>query len=84
MIINTGDNVTITRSNLAHKFIEKLTWTTPCVILQAVTGDKINVYGKVYLNIRFGDDICHHVAHVTDINDPFILEFDFRGKIILS
>ena len=42
-----------------------------------MTGDKIQVQGKVYLNIKFGDATYHHVAFVEDINDPFILEFEF-------
>ena len=38
-----------------------------------MTGDKINVHGKVYLNIAFGGSTYHHVAYVADINDQFIL-----------
>ena len=42
-----------------------------------MTGDKINVHGKVHFNITFGDAIYHHVAYVADITDQFILGLDF-------
>ena len=42
-----------------------------------MTGDKINVHGKVNLNITFGDAIYQHVASVADISDPFILGLNF-------
>ena len=46
-----------------------------------MTGDNINVYGKVYLNIIFGNAIFHHVAYVADISDPVILGLDvLRGN----
>ncbi|GFU33818.1 retrovirus-related Pol polyprotein from transposon 412 [Nephila pilipes] len=38
MIIDTGANVTIIRTNLAHKLGENLIWTPPCITLQTVTG----------------------------------------------
>ena len=64
MIIDTGANKTIVRTDLAQKLGEKLIWTSSCIILQTVTSDKINVYRKVYLNITFGDAIYHHVAYL--------------------
>ena len=66
----------IIRSDLAHKHGEKLIRTPP-VTLQTVTRDKINVHGKVNLNITFRDAIYQHVVYVADICDPFILELDF-------
>ena len=82
MIIDTGENVTIISSYFAYKLGEKLFWTPLCVILQTVPGDKINVKGKFYLNIVFGDVIYGHVArvYVADISDPFILELDFMRE----
>ena len=71
------NNVTIIRSDLAHKDGEKFIWTPPCVTLQTVTSDKINVNGKIYFSITFGDTIYHQVAYVADISDPFILRLDF-------
>ena len=77
MVIDTGANVTIIRSDLPHKLGEKLIWTPPCVTLKTVTGDKNNIHGKVHLNIAFGDAIYHHVAYVADISGQFILGLDF-------
>lgn len=42
-----------------------------------MTGDKINVHGKVYLDIAFGDAMYHHMAYVADINDQVNLGLDF-------
>ncbi|GFT80080.1 retroviral-like aspartic protease 1 [Nephila pilipes] len=39
--------------------------------------DRIDVHGKVYLNIAFGDAMYHHMAYVADKNDQFILGLDF-------
>ncbi|GFS77311.1 retrovirus-related Pol polyprotein from transposon 412 [Nephila pilipes] len=74
MIIDTGANVTIIRADMAYKLGEKLIWTPPCITLLT---DKINVHGKVNLNIAFGDAMYHHMAYVADINDQFILGLDF-------
>ncbi|GFS89462.1 retrovirus-related Pol polyprotein from transposon 412 [Nephila pilipes] len=77
MIIDTGANVTILRRDMAHKLGEKLIWTPPCITFQAVTGDRMNVHGKVYLNIAIGEAIYHPMAYVADIKDQFILGLDF-------
>ena len=69
MIIDTGANVTIIRSDLAQKLGGKLIWTPPCVTLQTVTGDMINVHGKIPLNMAFGDDTYYYVAYVADNSD---------------
>ncbi|GFU39255.1 retrovirus-related Pol polyprotein from transposon 412 [Nephila pilipes] len=58
MIIDTRANVTIIKTDLAHKLGEKLILTPPCITLQTVTG--LMFMGKVYLNIAFGDVMYHH------------------------
>ncbi|KFM75577.1 hypothetical protein X975_20378, partial [Stegodyphus mimosarum] len=60
MIIDTGANVTIIRKDLAQKFKEKLIWTPSCVILQTASGEKIDVEGKLNVNITFGSATYHH------------------------
>ncbi|GFV13971.1 retrovirus-related Pol polyprotein from transposon 412 [Trichonephila clavipes] len=47
MIIDTGANVSIIRNDLAQKLKEKLIWTPPRVVLQTVTGEKIDIHGKL-------------------------------------
>ncbi|GFX61818.1 retrovirus-related Pol polyprotein from transposon 412 [Trichonephila clavipes] len=77
MIIDTGANVSIIRNDLAQKLIEKLIWTAPRVVLQTVTGEKIDIHGKLKVKIKFGDTTYQHAVYVADIADPFILGLDF-------
>ncbi|GFS75830.1 retrovirus-related Pol polyprotein from transposon 297 [Trichonephila clavipes] len=77
MIIDTGANVSIIRNDLAQKLQEKLIWTPPRVVLQTVTGEKIDIHGKLKVNIKFGDTTYQHAVYVADIADPFILGLDF-------
>ncbi|GFW94955.1 retrovirus-related Pol polyprotein from transposon 412 [Trichonephila clavipes] len=77
MIIDTGANVSIIRNDLAQKLKEKLIWTPPRVVLQTVTGEKIDIHGKLKVKIQFGDTTYQHAVYVADIADPFILGLDF-------
>ncbi|GFS98370.1 retrovirus-related Pol polyprotein from transposon 412 [Trichonephila clavipes] len=77
MIIDTGANVSIIRNDLAQKLTEKLIWTPPRVVLQTVTGKKIDIHGKLKAKIQFGDTTYQHAVYVADIADPFILGLDF-------
>ncbi|GFW79796.1 hypothetical protein TNCV_2590161 [Trichonephila clavipes] len=77
MIIDTGANVSIIRNDLAQKIKEKLIWTPPRVVLQTVTGEKIDIHGKLKVKIKFGDTTYQHAVYVADIADPFILGLDF-------
>ncbi|GFU51649.1 hypothetical protein TNCV_82791 [Trichonephila clavipes] len=77
MIIDTGANVSIIRNELAQKLKEKLIWTPPRVVLQTVTGEKIDIHGKLKVKIKFGDATYQHAVYVADIADPFILGLDF-------
>ncbi|GFX75969.1 retrovirus-related Pol polyprotein from transposon 412 [Trichonephila clavipes] len=76
MIIDTGANVSIIRNDLAQKLKEKLIWTAR-VVLQTVTGEKIDIHGKLKVKIQFGDTTYQHAVYVADIADPFILGLDF-------
>ncbi|GFV05951.1 retrovirus-related Pol polyprotein from transposon 412 [Trichonephila clavipes] len=77
MIIDTGANVSIIRNDLAQKLKEKLIWTPPRVVLQTVTGEKIDIHGKLKVKIQFGDTTYQHAVYVANIADPFILGLDF-------
>ncbi|GFU45006.1 retrovirus-related Pol polyprotein from transposon 412 [Trichonephila clavipes] len=77
MIIDTGANVSIIRNDLAQKLKEKLLWTPPRVVLQTVTGEKIDIHGKLKVKIKFGDTTYQHAVYVADIADPLILGLDF-------
>ncbi|GFX35073.1 retrovirus-related Pol polyprotein from transposon 412 [Trichonephila clavipes] len=77
---STGANVSIIRNDLAQKLQEKLIWTPPRVVLQTVTGEKIDIHGKLKVKIKFGDTTYQHAVYVADIADPFILGLDFLKK----
>ncbi|GFX70407.1 retrovirus-related Pol polyprotein from transposon opus [Trichonephila clavipes] len=62
MIIDTGANVSIIRNDLAQKLKEKLIWTPPRVVLQTVTGKKIDIHGKLKVKIKFGDTTYQHAV----------------------
>ncbi|GFV73826.1 retrovirus-related Pol polyprotein from transposon 412 [Trichonephila clavipes] len=70
MVVDTGANVSIIRKDLAQNII----WMPPCVSLQTVTGDKIQVHGKANITLMFGNIDYLHTA---DIADPCILGLDF-------
>ncbi|GFX33791.1 retrovirus-related Pol polyprotein from transposon 412 [Trichonephila clavipes] len=59
------------------KLKEKLIWTPPRVVLQTVTGEKIDIHGKLKVKIKFGDATYQHAVYVADIADSFILGLDF-------
>ncbi|GFT36599.1 retrovirus-related Pol polyprotein from transposon 17.6 [Trichonephila clavipes] len=77
MIIDTGANVSIIRNDLAQKLKEKLIWTPPRVVLQTMTGEKIDIHGKLKVKIKFGDTTYQHAVYVAGIADPFLLGLDF-------
>ncbi|GFV62097.1 retrovirus-related Pol polyprotein from transposon 412 [Trichonephila clavipes] len=62
---------------ISTKSTEKLIWTPPRVVLQTVTGEKIDIHGKLRVKIKFGDATYQHAVYVADIADPFILGLDF-------
>ncbi|GFW79593.1 retrovirus-related Pol polyprotein from transposon 412 [Trichonephila clavipes] len=45
-----------------------------------VTGEKIDIHGKLKVKIKFGDTTYQHAVYVADIADPFILGLDFLKK----
>ncbi|KFM71098.1 hypothetical protein X975_15361, partial [Stegodyphus mimosarum] len=84
MTIDTGANVTIIQKDLAQQLESKLIWTPPCVTHQTVSGEKINIEGKLNVNITFGSAAYHHTAYVAEITDPCILGLDFLRKYNFS
>ncbi|GFT76639.1 retrovirus-related Pol polyprotein from transposon 17.6 [Nephila pilipes] len=80
MIVDTGANVTIMREDIAQQLNDKIIWTTPCVTLQTVTGDKIPIIGKMNIKITFGNNANSHTVYVAKIKDNFILGLAFLEK----
>ncbi|GFU29205.1 retrovirus-related Pol polyprotein from transposon 412 [Trichonephila clavipes] len=77
MVVDTGTNVSIIRKDLAQNSQVGIIWTPPCLSLQTVTVDKIQVHGKANITLRFGNINYHHTAYIADITDPCILGLDF-------
>ncbi|GFW08391.1 retrovirus-related Pol polyprotein from transposon 412 [Trichonephila clavipes] len=77
MVVDTGINVSIIRKYLAQNSKVSIIWTPPCVSLQTVTGDKIQVHGKANVTVRFGNIEYHHTRYEADITNPCILGLDF-------
>ncbi|GFX59387.1 retrovirus-related Pol polyprotein from transposon 412 [Trichonephila clavipes] len=77
MVVDTGDNVSIIRKDLAKNSKLSIIWKPPCNSLQTVTGDKIQVHGKANVTLRFGNIGYPHKTYIADITDPCILGLDF-------
>ncbi|GFX64880.1 retrovirus-related Pol polyprotein from transposon 412 [Trichonephila clavipes] len=76
MIIDTGANVSSFERSGSK--IKRETYLDPTrVVLQTVTGEKIDIHGKLKVKIKFGDATYQHAVYVADIADPFILGLDF-------
>ncbi|GFV98176.1 retrovirus-related Pol polyprotein from transposon 412 [Trichonephila clavipes] len=52
MVVDTGANVSIIRKDLAQNSHVSIICTPPCVSLQTVTGDKIQVHRKANISLR--------------------------------
>ncbi|GFS99125.1 retrovirus-related Pol polyprotein from transposon 412 [Trichonephila clavipes] len=64
-------------NDLAQKIKRETYLDPPLVVLQTVTGEKIDIHGKLKVKIQFGDTTYQHAVYVADIADPFILGLDF-------
>ncbi|GFW66909.1 retrovirus-related Pol polyprotein from transposon 412 [Trichonephila clavipes] len=78
MVVDTGANVSISRKDFAQNSQVIIIWTTPCVSLKTVTGDKIQVHGKADITLRCGSIDYHPTAYIADITDSCILGLDFQ------
>ncbi|GBM01909.1 Retrovirus-related Pol polyprotein from transposon 412 [Araneus ventricosus] len=80
MLVDTGANVTLLRTDLAQKLMEQLIYTAPNISLKTTTGEKTEIRGKLDASIEYGSRKFHHRIHVADITDPCILGLDFLQK----
>ncbi|GFX94596.1 hypothetical protein TNCV_3088251 [Trichonephila clavipes] len=82
MIIDTGANVSIIRNDLAQKLKVKLLWTPPRVVLQTVTGEKIDIHGKLKVKIS---NVCLQKVRACSLsNSPQQLTPDLLENAELS
>ncbi|GBM40902.1 Retrovirus-related Pol polyprotein from transposon 297 [Araneus ventricosus] len=80
MLVDTGANVTLLRTDLAQKLKEQLIYTAPNISLKTATGERTEIRGKLDASIECGSRKFHHRIYVADITDPSILGLDFLQK----
>ncbi|GBL81193.1 Retrovirus-related Pol polyprotein from transposon 412 [Araneus ventricosus] len=80
MLVDTGANVTLVRTDLAQKMKENFIYTAPNISLKTATGEKAEIRGKLDAAIECGCRKFQHKIYVADITDPCILGLDFLQK----
>ncbi|GBM30021.1 Retrovirus-related Pol polyprotein from transposon 297 [Araneus ventricosus] len=84
MLVDTGANITLLRTDLAQKLKEQLIYTAPNISLKTATGEKTEIREKLVASIECGSRKFHHRIYVSpirsDITDPCILGLDFLQK----
>ncbi|GBM26319.1 hypothetical protein AVEN_256547-1 [Araneus ventricosus] len=80
MLVDTGANVTLLRTDFAQKLKEQLIYTGPNISLKTATGEKTEIRGKLDASIECGSRKFHHRIYVADVTDPCILGLNFVKK----
>ncbi|GBN25236.1 Retrovirus-related Pol polyprotein from transposon 297 [Araneus ventricosus] len=80
MLVDTGANVTLVRTDLAQKLKGNFIYTAPNISLKTATGEKAEIHGKLDAAIQCGSRKFQHKIYVADITDPYILGLDFLQK----
>ncbi|GBL81630.1 hypothetical protein AVEN_93424-1 [Araneus ventricosus] len=80
MLVDTGANVTLVRTDLAQKLKGNFIYTAPNISLKTATGEKAEIHGKLDAAIECGSRKLQHKIYVADITDPCILGLDFLQK----
>ncbi|GBN45947.1 Retrovirus-related Pol polyprotein from transposon 297 [Araneus ventricosus] len=80
MLVDTGANVTLVRTDLAQKLKGNFIYTAPNISLKTATGEKAEIHGKLDATIECGSRKFQHKIYVADITDPCILGLDFLQK----
>ncbi|GBL72224.1 Retrovirus-related Pol polyprotein from transposon 412 [Araneus ventricosus] len=80
MLVDTGANITLLRTDLAQRLKEQLIYTAPNISLKTATDEKTEIRGKLDASIECGSRKFHHRIYVADITDPCILDLDFLQK----
>ncbi|GBO08841.1 hypothetical protein AVEN_206057-1 [Araneus ventricosus] len=80
MLVDTGANVTLVRTDLAQKLKGNFIYTAPNISLKTATGEKAGIHGKLDAAIECGSRKFQHKIYVADITDPCILGLDFLQK----
>ncbi|GBN83301.1 Retrovirus-related Pol polyprotein from transposon 297, partial [Araneus ventricosus] len=80
MLVDTGANVTLVRTDLPQKLKGNFIYTAPNISLKTATGEKVEIHEKLGAAIECGSRKFQHKIYVADITDPCILGLDFLQK----
>ncbi|GBL98275.1 Transposon Ty3-I Gag-Pol polyprotein [Araneus ventricosus] len=80
MLVDTGANVNLVRTDLAQKWKGNFIYAAPNVSLKTSTGQKAEIHGKMDATIECGSRKFQYRIYVADITDPCILGLDFLQK----
>ncbi|GBM97047.1 hypothetical protein AVEN_233694-1 [Araneus ventricosus] len=80
MLVDTGANVTLVRTDLAQKRKGDFIYTAPNISLKTATGENAKIHGKLDEAVQCGCRKFQHRIYVADITDPCILGLDFLQK----
>ncbi|GBM97106.1 hypothetical protein AVEN_5825-1 [Araneus ventricosus] len=83
MLVDTGANVTLLRTDMAQKLKEQFIYTVPNISLKTVTGEKAEIHGKLDESIECGSRKFHLRIYLADITNPCVLDPDFLQKLNL-
>ncbi|GBN93536.1 hypothetical protein AVEN_169936-1 [Araneus ventricosus] len=70
--VDTGENVTLLRTDLTQKFKEQLIYTAPSISFKIASGEETEIHGKLDASFECGSRKFHHRIYVADITDPCI------------
>ncbi|GBM36472.1 hypothetical protein AVEN_234847-1 [Araneus ventricosus] len=84
MLVDTGANITLLRTDLTQKLKKQLIYTALNISLKTATGEKTEIRGKLDASIECGSRQFHHRIYVADIINPCILGLDFLQKFNFS
>ncbi|GFT55561.1 retrovirus-related Pol polyprotein from transposon 297 [Nephila pilipes] len=77
MLVDTGANVTLLRTDIAHKLNQQFICMAPNIFLKTATGEKANIHVKLDVSIECGFRRFQRNVYVADITDPCIHGLDF-------
>ncbi|GBM47532.1 hypothetical protein AVEN_90248-1 [Araneus ventricosus] len=80
ILVDTGANATLVRTDLTQKLKENFIYTAPNISLKNATGEKVAIHGKLDAAIECGSRKLQHKIFVADITDPCILGLYFLQK----
>ncbi|GBM47411.1 Retrovirus-related Pol polyprotein from transposon 297 [Araneus ventricosus] len=81
MLVDTGANVPLVRTDLAKKLKGNFIYTAPNISLKTATGENAKIRWKLDEAIQCGCRKFQHRIYVADITDPCILGLDFLQKL---